>query len=139
MPASGGEAEQVTRNTGDLPQLSPDRKFLYFEKTDRYPKECSVWRMPVGGGEETVVLDSTACHPSYAVWEQGIYFFTPRDEQGRTDLTLYDFPTGKRQKILTIEQPGAVYTAVSADGRTILYSANDQEIERDLMLVENFR
>src|SRR5512135_1498555 len=82
MPASGGDTVQVTRNTGDLPQVSPDGKSLYFEKTDRYPKECTVWRMPVGGGEETVVLDSTACHPSYAVWEQGIYFFTPRYEQG---------------------------------------------------------
>jgi len=29
--------------------------------------------------------------------------------------------------------------AISPDGRTILYSANDQRINRDLMLVENFR
>ncbi len=139
MPAGGGDAVQVTRDTGDLPQVSPDGKFLYFEKTDRYPKECSVWGMPVGGGEEIMVLESSACHPSYAVWEQGIYFFTPRDEQGRQDLALFDFHTGRTRKVLTIEQPGAIYAAVSPDGRTILYSANDQRINRDLMLVENFR
>lgn len=95
--------------------------------------------MPVGGGEETIVLDSTACHPAYAVWEQGIYFFTPRDKQGRPDLTLYDLPSGKKRKIMTIEQPGAMYTAVSPDGRTILYSAIDERVKQDLMLVENFQ
>ena len=42
MPAGGGESVQITRNTAELPQVSPDGKFLYFEKTDRYPKECSV-------------------------------------------------------------------------------------------------
>ncbi len=86
-----------------------------------------------------MVLDSIACHPAYAVWAQGIYFFTPRDEQGHTDLTLYDLPSGKRRKIMTTEQPGAMYVGVSPDGRTVLYSANDQRIKHDLMLVENFR
>ena len=138
MPAGGGEAVQVTRKTADLPQMSPDGKFLYFEKTDRYPRECSLWRIPVGGSEETMVLDSIACHPPYAVWEQGIYFFTPADKQGRKDLTRYDSRTRERRKILTLENTGAFYVAVSPDGRTILYTQTDQS-GTDLMLVENFR
>jgi len=138
IPAGGGDAVQITRNTGDLPQVSPDGKYLYYTKPDRYPEECSVWRMPAGGGEETVVLGSTACHPPYAVWEQGVYFFTPQDKQGRMDLTLYDFRTRGTRKILTIETTGAFLVAASPDGRTILYTQTDKT-GSDLMLVENFR
>jgi len=139
VPAGGGESVRITRNSADLPQMSPDGKFLYFEKTDRYPQECSIWRIPAEGGEEAVVLASTACHPAYVVGEQGIYFFSPRDKQGRQDLSLLDTNTGKTRKLLTIEQPGATYAAVSPDGRTILYTASSQRTRQDLMLVENFR
>jgi serine/threonine protein kinase/dipeptidyl aminopeptidase/acylaminoacyl peptidase len=139
MPAAGGDAVQITRNGADLPQVSPDGLYIYYLKPIRYPEECSVWRMPVGGGEETMVLDSTACHPSYAVWEQGIYFFTPSDKQDRKDLSLYEgSSTGRTRKIMTNEQPGAIYMAVSPDGRTILHTRTYQS-GSDLMLVENFR
>jgi len=140
MSAGGGDAVQITPNGNerDLPQVSPDGKYLYYMKPDRYPEECSVWRVPAGGGEETVVLGSTACHPAYAVGEQSIYFFTPSDKQDRKDLTLYEGPTGRTRKIMTIEQPEAMYMAVSPDGRTILYTRTYQS-GSDLMLVENFR
>ena len=32
MSSSGGEAVQITRNSGDTPQESPDGKFLYYMK-----------------------------------------------------------------------------------------------------------
>ena len=32
MPSSGGEAVQITRNSGDTPQESPDGKFVYYAK-----------------------------------------------------------------------------------------------------------
>ncbi len=52
MPATGGDAVQITPNghERDLPQESPDGKSLYYVKADRYPDQCSVWRMPAGGG-----------------------------------------------------------------------------------------
>jgi Tol biopolymer transport system component/predicted Ser/Thr protein kinase len=139
MPAGGGDAVQITPNGSerDLPQVSPDGKYLYYLKPIRYPQECSVWKLPVGGGEETLVFDSTGCLSPYAVWEQGIYFFTPQDKQGRKDLTLYDFRTRGARKILTIETTGAFFVAASPDGRTILYTQDDKT-GSDLMLVENF-
>ena len=138
MPAAGGEPIQITRNSGDLPQESLDGKFLYYLKGDRYPEQCSVWKVPVEGGEETRVLDSTACTYPYNVGEQGIYFLTPPDKQGRSDVGLYDLRTGKTQKIITIEQLEPMDIEVSPDGRTILYVQTDQA-GSDLMLVENFR
>jgi Tol biopolymer transport system component len=96
-----------------------------------------VWRTPVGGGEETKVLDSVHCGGLCAVVEQGIYFFAKPDEKGQSDIRFYEFATGGIKKILTIGQHVAPWIAVSPDGRTILYT--EIETGSDLMLVENFR
>jgi Tol biopolymer transport system component len=135
MPAAGGDAVQITRNGGDVPQVSPDGKFLYYHKG--YPESCSVWRMPVGGGEETKVLDSVHCAGQWAFWGQGIYFFAKPDEKGRSDIRFYAFATGRISKILTVERDIQDWIAVSPDSRTILYI--QMEAGSDLMLVENFR
>jgi Tol biopolymer transport system component/predicted Ser/Thr protein kinase len=137
MPAAGGDAVQITPNghERDVPQESPDGKFLYYINGDRYPEQLSGWRMPARGGEETRVLDATAALGSFAVVEQGIYFAMPPDEQGRCDISLRDLTTGKTRKIVTVV---GRFAAVSPDGRTILYEQQD-EAGSDLMLVENFR
>src|SRR5438876_10060395 len=61
VPATGGKAVQITPNgeVREMPQESPDGKFLYYKKYTAY--SCSVWRMPVGGGEEARVI--TSVHP----------------------------------------------------------------------------
>jgi len=136
MPASGGEAVQITRRGGDAPQESPDGRLVYYEKG--YPSQCSVWKVPAAGGEEVKVLDSTHSYGGWTVGERGIYFFTPADKQGHSDICLYNFATGKISKILTIERNVGYRIAVSPDERTILYGQFDQA-GSDLMLVENFR
>jgi hypothetical protein len=136
MPANGGEAVQITRLGGDAPQESPDGGFVYYEKG--WPEHCSVWRVPVGGGEEVRVLDSTHPDAGWTVGKQGIYFFTTPDGQGCSDICLYKLATGKISKIVTIERSVGYRIAVSPDERTILYGQIDQA-GSDLMLVENFR
>ena len=136
MPANGGEAVQVTRHGGDAPQESPDGKFVYYEKG--WPAHCGVWKVPVGGGEEVKVLDSTHPEAGWAVGKRGIYFFTPPDGQGHSDISLYKFATGQTSRILTIEREAYYRIAISPDERTILYVQYDQA-GSDLMLVENFR
>ena len=136
MPARGGQAVEITRHGGDVPQESPDGRFVYYEKG--YPSQCSVWKVPAAGGEEVKVLDSTHRDAGWTVGEQGIYFFTPADKQGHSDIGLYKFATGKISKILTIERNVTYRIAVSPDERTILYGQYDQS-GSDLMLVENFR
>ncbi|MCJ7502528.1 MAG: protein kinase [Acidobacteriia bacterium] len=136
MPAKGGEAVQITRHGGDAPQESPDGRLVYYEKG--YPSQCSVWKVPAAGGEEVKVLDSTHSYGGWTVGEQGIYFFTPPDGQGRSDICLYRFATGQTSRILAIERNVGYRIAVSPDERTILYGQFDQA-GSDLMLVENFR
>ena len=136
MPAKGGEAVQITRHGGDVPQESPDGRFVYYEKG--WPARCSVWRMPVAGGEEVRVVGPTHAYAGWTVGKQGIYFFTPSDRRGRSDLCFYKLATSKISKFLTIERNLEPRIAVSPDDRTILYSQDDQ-LSSELRLVENFR
>jgi hypothetical protein len=79
-------------------------------------------------------------HPR-ALWtvaRDGIYFFTAPDQKSHSDLSIYEFASGKTRKILTIERPVTWLIEVSRDGQTILYSQID-EVGSDLMLVENFK
>ena len=43
MPSNGGEAVQITRNSGDMPEESADGKFLYYMKG--WPDAATVWRL----------------------------------------------------------------------------------------------
>ncbi len=136
MPASGGEAVQITRNSGDSPQESPDGKFLYYMKG--WPEAVSVWRAQVDGSQETKVLDSVHSEGQWAVVKEGIYFFRTPDKMVHSDICFYDFVTGQIRKLLTVQRPVDNHIAVSPDGRTILYPQSDQS-GSVLMLVENFR
>jgi Tol biopolymer transport system component len=138
MPSRGGEAIQLTRvgePDVDIPRESPDGKWLYYSRG--WPGPQSVWKIPVAGGESTRVLEAIAPGGKWTVGSDGIYFFTVPDEKGHTDLSVYEFATGKTRKIRTMGRP-VDDMAVSPDGRTILYSQLDEE-SSDLMLVENFR
>ena len=111
----------------------------YYVRSDEYREQCNAWKMPVGGGEETKVLDSVHCDGFWDVGEQRIYYVSKPDEKRRSEIRFYDFPTGKTRKILMLDLRNPYVTlAVSPDGRTIGYTQYDQ-VGSDLMLVENFR
>ena len=136
MPSSGGEAVQITRNSGDSPQESADSKFLYYMKG--WPAAVSVWRVSVDGNQEAKVLDSVHQEGQWTVGKEGIYFFRTPDKMGRSDIFFYEFVSAQIRKVLTIQRPVDNHIAVSPDGRSILYPQSD-EFGSVLMLVENFR
>jgi len=89
MPAGGGEtgggeAIQITRNGGGMPQESPDGKSLYYDKG--WPAPLSVWRMPIEGGEEAKVLDSVHHMGQWEIVNEGIYYFRWPDDKGHSDI-----------------------------------------------------
>jgi serine/threonine protein kinase len=135
-PYNGGEAVQITRNSGDIPQESEDGKFLYYMKG--WPDAVSVWRTSVDGNQEAKVLESVHSEGQWTVSKEGIYFFRPPDKMGHSDICFYEFASGQIRKVLTIQRPVNTHIAVSPDGRTILYPQSD-ESGSVLMLVENFR
>ena len=136
MPAQGGEAVLVTRHRGNEPFESPDGKYVYYHKANSHIG--SIWRIPVGGGQEEQVVDHVPAG-YWAVLVKGIYFVNPKVMP--LAIEFYSFDTRQVRKLTTVEKsPGWTSPgfAVSPDGRWILYAQVDQE-GSDSMLVENFR
>jgi Tol biopolymer transport system component len=136
MPSNGGDALQITHNSGDLPRESPDDRFLYYMKG--WPEAVSVWRSSLDGTQEAKILDSVHSEGQWDVVRDGIYFFRVPDKMGYSDICFYEFATGQIRKILTIQRPVSTHIAGSPDGRTVLYPQSD-ESGSVLMLVDNFR
>jgi Tol biopolymer transport system component len=143
-PATGGSAEQVTRTGGGRPELSPDGKTLYFERSfgsSAPPTAPSTSQALVAvsldGGPERTVID---CVPRYgfSVTAAGVYHVPCGGSTSSVPLLLWDPSTGKDRVIGTLEGPLRPGLTVSADGKTILFT---REVSQgsDLMLIENFR
>jgi hypothetical protein len=136
MPAEGGEAVRLTQKGGDVPRESPDGRFVYYVKS--YEPPGALWRIPVDGGEEELVLDAKIEYGAFAVVDGGIYFAAhpgPRPMGGMT-LQFLSFETGNIETILEgiVRAEGIT---VSPDSGWLLYTEVD--FSADLMLVENFR
>jgi Tol biopolymer transport system component len=144
MPAQGGKATQVTRGGGWGAFESLDGKYLYFSKWGGvwWAPGDGIWKVPVGGGEETRVLDRKVNCFNWKMAREGIYFLSftriPGGEQWSIELLSSE--TGKVTQLFG--QTGSATheggLAVSPDGQWILYS-EQPPVEADIMLVENFR
>ncbi len=139
MPVAGGAATQVTKQGGFEGFESFNGKFFYYAKGRDLP---GIWRIPVEGGEETLVL---AHHQAglwryWAVVEQGIYFITA-ETPDHPLIEFFSFVTGRVTQVATLERPiprGITGISASSDGRWLIYSQLDQS-GSDIMLMENFR
>jgi hypothetical protein len=136
MPAEGGQAVQVTKQGGFAAFESLDGKTLYYAKGRDVP---GLWKVPVAGGEETLVLEQLAVG-LWGYWgltAEGIYFY----DASTKAIEFFSFAT---HKVTQIAKPGKdpvrfnAGLAVSPDGRWILYAQVDQS-NSNIMLVENFR
>jgi Tol biopolymer transport system component/DNA-binding winged helix-turn-helix (wHTH) protein len=139
MPVEGGPAVQVTRQGGFEGFESTDGKYFYYAKGRAMP---GIWRVPVGGGEETLVVDNhqAGLWRYWAITEKGIYFATA-ETPSHPMIEFFSFDThevttiAKLDKPLFKTDPGL---AISPDGQSILIVQMDQS-GSDIMLMENFR
>ena len=136
-PAGAGEAVQVTKSGGGMAEESPDGSHLYYAKQIGTSWMCSLWRVPVDGGQEQQVLPSIYTS-QYAVFAAGIYFIGPQEPDRSYSLQFFRFATGRTERITTLGPTVMWGLTVSPDRRSILYVQVDN-LGSDLMLVENFR
>lgn len=133
VPAEGGEPVQVTKHGGYVAFESLDGRFLYFAKD---LGQTSLWRVPVGGGEETRILESVTGR-AFTLGSKGVYF-VELNTAGTSAVQFLSFVTGKVTTIAVIHRPVGFGLSVSPDERFILYTQADQ-VGSNLMLVENFQ
>ncbi len=124
----GGEPELVAKDTGGS-DLSPDGKWVYFGRSHQ------VWRKPVRGGQEELVVEQRA--GAYAVTNEGIYFIPPKPADGRTAIAYHDFATGATTTVYQTSETIWGGMDVSSDGRRLLFNQLDQK-GSDIMVVEDF-
>ncbi len=139
VPAEGGEAIPMTRQGGFEPAESPDGQWLYYTK-DR--GAAAIWRMPVAGGEETLVNDFNQKSYSrlWAVAADGIYFAAALPA-GRSAISFCSFATGSARTLAEFDgnMPGGVSgLTFSPDKKWILFPLVTQR-GSDLMMIEDFR
>ena len=133
MPATGGVAAQVTSDGGALPNISADG-YLYFLKA---PLTRTVWRMPLEGGKDEIVIDgATRGGNMWAPVIGGVYymdrsaalrFFDARSRNHSDPIFQLPYP----------ELLAGIGVGASQDGRSVLVP-RVRESGTDIMIVEKF-
>jgi Tol biopolymer transport system component len=141
-----GEGWQIWKmhpdGTGAQPVLT-DGRHLLFESGDGYlyylkTTAAGLWKSPAAGGDEVCVLDEECLAEScgMVVAERGVYSI--RRTADAAALFFHDFATSQTDSLGLL--PGYVgrELALSPDGTVMLFDRAER-IERDLILVEDFR
>jgi Tol biopolymer transport system component len=132
MPAGGEQAIQVTQKGGWVAYEAPDGKYLYYSKGRNV---AGIWKVPVEGGEETLVLEQPAAtyFPAWEVTVDGIYFYNA----SKQTIEFLSFSSQKITQITKAEISAFGSLSVSPDGRWIL-ADHIEQTSSNIMLVENF-
>lgn len=137
IPTSGGTAVQVTNDGGADAFESSDGKFVYYAK----PGQPGIWRKPVAGGVETLILRSGSPN-HWGLFDKGVCAVDLNASAGPT-INCLDLPSNRLTTISTLPRvtrinEGGSSFSVSHDGRWILYVSVERQ-QSDITVVENFR
>jgi Tol biopolymer transport system component/serine/threonine protein kinase len=136
LSVPGGQPMQVTKHGGFTSFESADGKFLYYSKGP-----LGVWRTPVDGGEESLILDTPNAGGwgGWAAVDDGIYFINTQ-VKAEYGIDFFSFATRRTKRITIMENVNEFVSglAISSDRQRILYT-QQETLAADIMLVENFR
>lgn len=130
-----GRTVQVTSNGGVAAFEPLDAPWVYYAKRQR----GGIWRKPVGGGEEELVIDHGHAY-FWGLYNQGVCLLNPL----RPVVTIECMPFGSKGPATIaafpndghVSRPAGPSFGISPDGSWILYSRVERE-ESDLMLIDN--
>lgn len=139
VPATGGEAVQLTFAGGIGGVESSDCKYLYYAKYN----VPGIWRLLLDGGQEELVTDQLK-EGDWGYWallDDRIYFFNS-GEGATPTITLESIDLSTRHVDRLSEFKARTYKwvpglTVSPDRRTLLYTQLDQS-GQDIKIIENF-
>ena len=135
IAAEGESATQVTAHGGWAPAESADGAYLFYTKS----KENAIWRIPVAGGEEQLMVSNVAAlGTAYAIGKQGIYFIALPKAPARPHLAFLNLVTRQVKSLADVLGQIGLGMTISPDEQILLYSQQDH-VNSDVMLVEHFR
>ena len=134
IPSTGGPAEQVTRQGGLEPVVSPNGRTVYYAKQ----AQQGIWEVPAEGGPEMLLVNRGGSL-NFDVADTGIFLL---DVSTKPQATVAMFSFASRQLTTVARLPpgsrynNAGYLRVSRDGRSMLYVQFDQSRSDIEMLPE---
>ena len=135
VPSQGGEAVQVTDQGGFTSCESFDGKTLYYVK-GRVASQ-PLFARPLAGGPERRLVDAIWGR-TFAVTEDGLYYFADTDREGVFSLRHLAVRQGRTREVIEVHVVPSLGISVSPDHRTIIFAAYTT-MNDDLMMIENFR
>jgi hypothetical protein len=128
----------VTWHGGVVAEESVDGRYLYYGKHPDPNKglEASLWKMPVGGGDENPVAIALAHASMFTPSAAGIYFIAA--DQKAQGYTL-QFRPGQlpSRTLMQIDKELGVGMSVSPQEHWIVYAARDK-VAGDFVMLEEF-
>ncbi len=128
IPAGGGEPVQITRQGGFHAREAVDGAALFYAKSIT---ETSLWRVPVDGGKEELVLDSLGEWSNFVPVELGLFYFAPPVER-RTTLHFYDFRTRQSRRVYDVDAWLNAGVSANRKGTVVIFSQPEPP-QADLM------
>jgi Tol biopolymer transport system component len=136
LPSHGGTAVQWTRNGGTAASEGADG-FLYYARAARPP--TSIWRMPVAGGPETLVVEGLSYAINFAVGARGLFFVSRGESMYDTAVEYLEFGSLTRTKLAGLGgRRWGFGVALSPDEQWFMYSVVQNE-NSNLMVVDDVR
>jgi len=135
ITVDGDSAEQITSNGGLDVYESFDGKWIYFRK-ERTSVGAGIWKKPVQGGEEILVIDHPIGYRQWTLLEDGIYF--AYQTESSDEVKFYNFKSERTEHIVDIGKEIDWGLCVSPDRRSLIYT-HMEPYKSNIMLIENFR
>jgi serine/threonine protein kinase/Tol biopolymer transport system component len=136
VPATGGAAVQWTRN-GGMAAIEGADGFLYYARAARSP--TGIWRMPVAGGPEALVVEGLSYSNNFALGDRGLYFVSRGESMYDTAVEYLEFGSLTPTRLVGLGGRRWWYgVALSPDEQWFMYSVV-QNMNSNLMVVDGVR
>ena len=118
----GSNLERITNGDGEFyPQCTPDGRWIVYQSGGNYP---TLRKMPIGGGEPTVITKTTASRPSISPDGKFVayHYLDSSFEKSRWGIGVSSLEDGKRVK--RFDFPSTVTERIvkwSRDGKSIAF------------------
>ncbi len=128
-PEPGAPATRVTRAGGYAPVESEDGRTLYYARGET---AWSVWKVPVGGGPESLVLPDIANWGAFDVTATALYYV--RRHRGKDELRRLRFADGNDELLATLEKPYTFGLSAAPGDGSVLVGQRDVDANELLLL-----